>query len=215
MPSMMLRIMSDLVDWAAPERNKGPILDVLKRVLPKTGRVLEIASATGQHIAHFARELPALVWQPSDVSEEHLGQLRARWEHVGLENLLKPIRLDVTTSPWPILRADAIYNANMIHISPWETTPALFRGAQSVLPLGGVLVTYGPYAVDGEHTSESNAEFDASLRARDSEFGVRDVMKMAEVAQERGFLLEEKVTMPANNFCLVWRKHARESRGNI
>jgi cyclopropane fatty-acyl-phospholipid synthase-like methyltransferase len=151
------------------------------------------------------------VWQPSDVSEEHLGHLRARWQHVGLANLLEPIRLDVTDLPWPIRGVDAVYNANMIHISPWTTTPALFRGAQDVLPVGGVIVTYGPYAVDGKHTSESNAEFDASLRSRDPTFGVRDVAKVEEVAEEGGFFLEERVAMPANNFCLVWRKQIEVS----
>jgi SAM-dependent methyltransferase len=198
--------MSELVDWAAPERNKGPILEVLSRVLPKKGLVLEIASATGQHVAHFARELPHLVWQPSDVSEEHLGHLRARRAHVGLANLLEAVQLDVTVLPWPTSRVEAIYNANMIHISPWETTLALFRGATRVLPVGGVLVSYGPYSIDGKHTSPSNAEFDVSLRARDPAFGVRDVAEVAEVARESGFDLEERIAMPANNFSLVWRK---------
>src|SRR5688500_2092684 len=106
--------MSDLVDWPAPERNKGPILEVLRRVLPERGTVLEVASATGQHIAHFAAALPHLTWQPSDVTEEHLKNLVARREHAALPNLLPPIRLDVTEFPWPVNTATAIYNANMI-----------------------------------------------------------------------------------------------------
>lgn len=198
--------MTDLVQWAAPERNKGPILDVLRRVLPERGTVLEIASATGQHIAHFAAELPHLTWQPSDMTDEHLESLVARREHVGLPNLLAPIRLDVTHRPWPIASADAIYNANMIHISPWSATLGLFRGASEILSPGAPLITYGPYAFDGQHVSDSNIAFDESLRSRNPEWGVRDVSEVERVAQEWGFSLEERVPMPANNFTLVWRK---------
>lgn len=198
--------MSDLVDWAAPERNKGPILDVLRRVLPETGIVLEIASATGQHIAHFASELPGLMWQPSDRTDEHLGNLVARRESVALPNLLAPIRLDVTELPWAVGRVSAIYNANMIHISPWSATLGLFEGARAILSEGAPLITYGPYAFDGEHVSDSNRAFDESLRSRNAEWGVRDASEVARVALESGFSLEERFPMPANNFTLVWRR---------
>lgn len=202
------RAMSDLVDWPAPERNKDPILEVLRRVLPERGTVLEIASATGQHIAHFAAALPDLAWQPSDVTDEHLRNLVARRDHAALQNLLPPIRLDVTELPWPVGPVSAIYNANMIHISPWQTTLGLFQGAGQVLPSGAPLVTYGPYSVDGQHVSDSNREFDQSLRSRNRDWGVRDIVDVTRVASEHGFLLEEQVAMPANNFTLVWRKQS-------
>jgi hypothetical protein len=196
---------SDLVDWAAPERNKQPILEVLTRVLPASGTVLEVASATGQHIAYFAAALPHLTWQPSDFDEEHLRNLAARRAHVGLPNLLPALKLDVTAD-FPVESADAVYNANMIHISPWDTTLGLFRGSARMLPPGAPLVTYGPYSVGGKHVSESNAEFDASLRARNASWGVRDVTDVRAVAEEHGFALEEQVAMPANNFTLIWRR---------
>lgn len=198
--------MSDLVDWAAPERNKGPILDVLRRVLPERGTVLEIASATGQHIAHFASELPNLTWQPSDLTDEHLRNLVARREHAGLSNLLAPIRLDVTEQPWPLGSVAAIYNANMIHISPWSATLGLFQGAAAILSDGAPLITYGPYAFGGKHVSDSNIAFNESLRSRNPEWGVRDLTELESVAREHGFSLEERVQMPANNFTLIWRK---------
>jgi SAM-dependent methyltransferase len=198
--------MSGLVDWPAAERNKQPILEVLERVLPKRGLVLEIASATGQHVAHFARALPELTFQPSDFSEEHLQNVRARRAVVGLTNILPPVLLDVTQGRWPVERADAIFNANMIHISPWAATLGLFAGAERLLATGAPLVTYGPYKLHGEHVSESNVEFDASLRERDPSFGVRDVDEVSTVAEARGFTLEERVPMPANNFTLIFRR---------
>jgi Protein of unknown function (DUF938) len=196
--------MSLVVDWPAAERNKQPILEVLTRVLPKSGLVLEIASATGQHLAHFAAELPALQWQPSDCTDEHLANLEARRAHVNLENLLPALRLDVTVRPWPIAHADAIYNANMIHISEWATTLSLFAGAASLLAPGSPLITYGPYAIDGQHTSESNAEFDVSLKSRNPGWGVRDLSDVSRVANDAGFELRERIPMPANNFTLLW-----------
>jgi hypothetical protein len=199
--------MTDLVDWAAPERNKGPILEVLRRVLPDRGTVLEVASATGQHIAHFAAELPGLVWQPSDLSEEHLRNLVARRENVSLSNLLLPIRLDVTEMPWNVGPVDAIYNANMVHIAPFHATLGLFEGASAILRSGSPLVMYGPFAFEGRHVSDSNAAFDESLKVRDPEWGVRDVRDLEKVAHERGFFLQEHAQMPANNFTLIWRKH--------
>ena len=199
--------MSDLVDWAAPERNKGPILDVLRRVLPQSGRVLEVASATGQHIAHFARELPNLTWHPSDFTDEHLSNLRARCTHADLPNLLAPLRLDVTEWPPLLSGFDAIYNANMIHIAPFAATLGLFAGAGGALGPGAPLIMYGPFAFDGKHVSDSNIAFDESLKARNPDWGVRDVFDLEQIAGKHGFSLEEKVPMPANNFTLVWRKH--------
>ncbi len=198
--------MSELVDWPAPERNKGPILDVLRRVLPASGTVLEVASATGQHIAHFAAALPNLTFQPSDVTDEHLGNLAARRAHVGLANLREAIRLDASEFPWPVGPVDAVYNANMIHISPFAVTIGLFRGASAILREGAPLITYGPYLEGGQHISDSNRLFDESLRSRNPEWGVRDIKALIPIAQNHGFALEERVLMPANNFTLIWRK---------
>ena len=198
---------SELPCWPAPERNKQPILDVLQRVLPASGLVLEVASATGQHAEHFARDWPRLIWQPSDYDPEHLATLRERAQRAQLSNLLQPLLLDVTIDPWPISEAAAIYNANMIHISPWRVTEGLFAGAARLLQSGAVLVSYGPYSIDGgQHISESNARFDESLKARDPSWGVRDVTEVSAVAKHCGFQLEERVLMPANNFSLIWRR---------
>ncbi|HTM43538.1 MAG TPA: DUF938 domain-containing protein [Polyangiaceae bacterium] len=197
---------AELPSWPAAERNKQPILDVLLRVLPASGLVLEVASATGQHAEHFARSLPNLTWQVSDFDSEHLATLAERVRRAALPNLLPPVQLDVTQDPWPIARADAIYNANMIHISPWEVTLGLFQGAARLLQPGAPLITYGPYAVDGKHISDSNRTFDESLKARNATWGVRDVSEVRAVAAQNGFTLEERVLMPANNFTLIWRK---------
>lgn len=198
--------MTELPTWAAAERNKRPIADVLARVLPKTGTVLELASATGQHAEYFAGLWPALRWQPSDFDPEHLATLRARVAQAQLPNLLPPLHLDATSQPWPLTCADAVYNANMIHISPWAVTLGLFAGASAILGAGAPLITYGPYSVDGVHISESNASFSESLQQRDPEWGVRDLTEVAVVARKYQFVLEERVLMPANNFLIVWRK---------
>lgn len=197
-----------LLHWPAPERNKAPIADVLRRVLPRTGLVLEVASGTGQHAEHFARLLPELTFQPTDHDPELLEALHARSQQAGLGNLRPPLRLDAGDEAWPLQCADAVFNANMIHIAPWDVALGLLAGAGRVLDAGGVLVTYGPYMLDGEHTSQSNAQFDASLRERDSRWGVRDLGEVAEVAARHGLTLVERVAMPANNFTIVWRKQA-------
>ncbi|HMX15390.1 MAG TPA: DUF938 domain-containing protein [Rhodocyclaceae bacterium] len=190
----------------SPERNKQPILEVLARVLPPRGLVLEIGSGTGQHVAHFAKALPALTFQPSEMDLERHASIEA-WAATGnLPNVRPPLAIDVTKLPWPVPAADAVVCINVIHISPWDATLALMAGAASILPVGGVLVTYGPYMRDGAHTSQSNEAFDASLRARNPLWGVRDMDKVAQVAGHEGLALEEAVPMPANNFTLVWRR---------
>lgn len=188
------------------ERNKEPILSVLSRVLPPRGVILEIGSGTGQHVAHFAEALPALTFQPSEMDVERHASIAA-WASAGnLSNVRVPLAIDVTQRPWPVRNADAIVCINVIHISPWEATLALMAGAGQILPAGGVLVTYGPYTRGGAHTSPSNVAFDASLRARNPLWGVRDIDALVEVANGEGLTLEEVVPMPANNFTLVWRK---------
>lgn len=190
----------------SPERNKQPILEVLARVLPPRGLVLEIGSGTGQHVAHFARALPALTFQPSEMDVQRHASIQA-WVAAGkLSNVKPPLAIDLTKRPWSVSAADAVVCINVIHISPWEATLGLMAGAGRILPAGGALVTYGPYMRDGAHTAPSNAAFDADLRGRNPLWGVRDIAAVAAVAGEAGLALEEAVPMPANNFTLVWRK---------
>lgn len=190
----------------APERNKQPLLEVLTRVLPRSGLVLEIGSRTGQHVAHFAKALPALTFQPSDKDVENHASIKAWAAADRLDNVRPPLVIDVTKRPWPISAADAVVCINVIHCAPWEVALALLAGASNVLPEGGVLVSYGPYTRGGAHTSASNVAFDASLRASNPLWGIRDIDKLAEVAQQEGLVLEMTAPMPANNFTLVWRK---------
>jgi SAM-dependent methyltransferase len=188
------------------ERNKEPILAVLRRVLPRQGAALEIASGTGQHVAHFARALPDLQWWPSEPDVTMHGSIAAWIAHEGLTNVRPPVAHDVGTAPWPIEHADAVVCINMIHIAPWQATLDLMRGAGRVLPPDGVLVLYGPYRRGGEHTAPSNAAFDAQLRRSDPQWGVRDLEAVADAAKAHRLALEEIVPMPANNFVLVLRK---------
>lgn len=192
----------------AAERNRDPILQVLRRVLPPAGVVLEVASGTGQHVAYFAQHLPSLRWQPTDASAEALQSIRGWVGDAAGNNLLPPIELDVRWPRWPVPDADAILCINMIHISPWESTEALFVGAHQILDPGCALITYGPYRLHGEHTAPSNAAFDQSLRSRDPRWGVRDIDELAALADRTGLSLEDRVDMPANNMTLVWRRIA-------
>lgn len=193
--------------WPAPERNKQPISEQLELLLADVrGVLLEIASATGQHALYFASRLPWLDYVPSDLDPEHLGVLRVRVEASALPNLRPPLDLDVTRQPWPIERADAIYCANMIHIAPPEATLGLLGGAARLLPSRGLLITYGPYQEAGVHTAPSNAQFDRSLRERNSSWGVRDLVEVRAAAEACGLALEQRINMPANNQLLVWRR---------
>ena len=176
-------------------------------MLPRQGRVLEVSSGTGQHAAHFAAALPNLEWQPSDLDAGMHASV-IEWTQ-GLANVRTPIKLDVTRHPWPLPKGEdyaAIYNANMIHIAPWEACLGLMRGAGEVLPAEGVLVLYGPFRVGGEHTAESNARFDESLRSRDPSYGVRDLEEVVAAAAQQGLQLAERIPMPANNQTLVFVK---------
>src|SRR5262245_47966687 len=190
----------------AAERNKDPILDVLRRALPARGLVVEIASGTGQHVAHFAKALPLLTWQPSDPDRAMHGSIAGWIGHERLDNVRPPLTLDVGDEPWPIDHADAALCINMIHIAPWQATLDLMRGAGRVLPPAGVLVLYGPYRRFGAHTAPSNAAFDEQLRACNPQWGVRDMEAVIDVARRHGFGGEEIFPMPANNFVVVLRK---------
>jgi SAM-dependent methyltransferase len=185
-------------------RNRGPILDVLRRVLPENGLVLEVASGTGEHAVHFARHLPALVWQPSDPDAGSRASIAGWRDSERLPNVLSPLDLDVMSFPWPVAHADAVACINMIHIAPWTATEALMQGAARILPPGGVLYLYGPYKRKGRHTAPSNAAFDRDLRARDAAWGVRDLDDVATAALRHGLQLRETVEMPSNNRSVVF-----------
>lgn len=193
------------------ERNKAPILGVLERALPRKGLVLEVASGTGQHVIHFAAALPTLEWQPSDPDAHARRSIGAWVEAEKLRNVRPPLELDVRRLPWPVARCDAIVCINMIHISPWEATLALFSGASAALPAGGVLYLYGPYRMRGRHTAPSNESFDRSLRAQDAAWGVRDLDDVERAASDAGFGLIETIPMPANNLSVIFARHADAS----
>ena len=195
--------------WPAAERNKAPILDVLRRVLPASGKLLEIASGTGQHAAYFAEQLPAWVIQPSDIDSENLESIEAWVADARLPNLRRPFRLDVLAAEWGVGSVDALYSANMIHIAPFACAEALVAGAGRYLNDGGRFVLYGPFRVGGEHTAPSNAAFDADLRRRDPSFGVRDLETVETRANSAGLTLIERVPMPANNLTLVFQRASR------
>src|ERR1041385_92818 len=173
------------------ERNKGPILDILARVLPRKGVVLEVASGTGQHVLHFAKALPGLAWQPSDPDPELRESIALRVKEQQLANVNRPIDLDVTRLPWPLQTADAVVCINMIHVAPWSATLALFEGAKALLSTQGVLFLYGPYRRFGRHTSQSNAQFDLDLRRHNPEWGLRDLEAVSDLATDTGFILAE------------------------
>lgn len=187
-------------------RNRDPILEVLRRALPDRGVVLEIASGTGEHAVHFARHLPHLVWQPSDPSAEARASIAAWTAAEGAPNIRAPIDLDAASLAWPVAQADAIVAINLVHISPWRVTTGLMGGAERLLPVGGLLYLYGPYRQRERAFAASNAAFDADLRRRDPEWGIRDVADVAAVAGENGLRLDEIVDMPANNLSLLFRK---------
>lgn len=199
---------TDRLQAPAAERNREPILAVLREVLPERGTVLEIASGTGQHAVHFAAALPGIDWQPSDPEPRSRRSIAAWVAQAGLPNLRAPLALDVRAEPWPVDAVDAVVCINMIHIAPWAAAVALVNGAARRLPAGGVLLLYGPYRRAGAHTAPSNAEFDAQLRARDAEWGVRDLEAVVALAEAAGLELERVVAMPANNLSVVLRRRA-------
>jgi len=205
--------MSAIRHSPAAERNQGPILAALERLLPRRGAVLEIASGTGQHAAHFAAAVPGWDWHPSDVEPGALASIDARC--AGLANVRPALLLDVLRPSWPDVppAVDAIFCANLLHISPWATCAALMRGAARHLAAHGVLVLYGPYVVDGEPTAPSNVAFDADLRARDASWGLRRLADVAAQAEAAGLMLRERIAMPANNLLLAWTRAASAGGG--
>jgi SAM-dependent methyltransferase len=189
-------------------RNREPILDVLRTVLPSQGLVLEVASGSGEHAAYFAASMPSILWQPTDRNPEMLTSILAHRMAAQAPNLLAPLHLDVMSPDWPVERADALVCINMIHIAPWPAADALLAGARRVLPAGGLLYLYGPYRLAGQHTAESNREFDAWLRGQDAAWGVRDLGEVADLAARHGLALTRTVAMPANNLSVIFHRTA-------
>lgn len=187
-------------------RNREPIAAVLAQELPAHGTVLEIAAGTGEHAVFFAERFPALDWQPTDPSTEALASIAAyRDEYVGT-NLAAPLLLDaVAPETWPVTRAAAIVCINMVHISPWDATLGLFRGAARLLGSGAPLILYGPYIEAGVETAPSNLEFDASLKARNPLWGLREAEALDALAAQHGMARAARHALPANNIVLVYR----------
>jgi hypothetical protein len=193
----------------AAQRNRQPILDVLSRVLParvlqERGLVLEIASGSGEHVRYFAGHLPSVQWQPSDPDPANRRSIDAH--AASCPNVRPSLDVDVTAEVWPVTAADALVCINMVHIAPWAACEGLFAGAGRLLAPAGVLFLYGPYKRDGRHTAPSNEAFDASLRQRNSAWGVRNLEDVAALGARTGFTLSEAVDMPANNLSLVFLK---------
>ena len=197
---------NELLTSAAAERNKDPILTVLETVLPATGTVLEIASGTGQHVCFFAQAMPGIRWQPTEPEQASREAIATRIREAGLENVAQPIALDVEEPHWPVHeRYDAVLCINMIHISPWRATHALCRGVAKLLAPRGLLILYGPYLENGTAV-QSNLDFDASLKRRNAEWGLRDLDEVTRVAAGHGFARQQLVRMPANNLTVVFTK---------
>jgi len=190
----------------AASRNREPILAVLREFLHPSAHVLEVASGTGEDAVWFCRALPGLTWQPTDHDEEALNSIAAWRDMAALPNLLPPLWLDVSRDTWPVPRADAVVAINMVHIAPWTATIGLIAGAERVLTQGGVLFLYGPFREGGVHTADSNAAFDAELRARDPSWGIRDLDEITALAMRHGLMPPERIAMPSNNLSVVFRR---------
>ena len=187
------------------ENNKQPILEILLMEFADRTAVLEIGSGTGQHAVYFAPAMPHLTWQPSDVGANLPGIIQWR-ETFPADNLLPPLELDVTQSPWPAITADAVFSANTAHIMPWHAVCDMFRGIGQLLPVNGAFCLYGPMSYNGEYTSDSNRQFDQWLKDQNPCQGIRDFHELNRLAIFAGLLLLEDIPMPANNHLLIWRK---------
>lgn len=189
----------------AAERNRAPILEILRGALPERGTVLEVASGTGQHIVFFAAAMPGLQWIPSDPDPRQRRSIAARTAQAHLNNVAAPMDIDVL-APWPALHVDAVISANLLHVSAAETMKALCQGAAAALRCGGLLHVYGPFNRDGRHTSTGNRKFDQALRQQNSAWGIRDVEDLVDHAAAAGLHLETLQDMPSNNLSVLLRK---------
>ncbi len=189
----------------ACEQNKQPIRDVLAEYLSESRRVLEIGSGTGQHAVYFAAAFPHLTWLASDVAENHPG-IRAWLAEADLPNLQGPLALDVTRQPWPVGEVDTVFSANTVHIMHWPAVERMFAGIGRLLPPQGRFLLYGPFNLGGEYTAESNRRFDAWLKARDPDMGVRDLEDLDHLASDHDLLRIALHDMPADNKLVVWQK---------
>jgi hypothetical protein len=190
----------------ATQRNREAITAVLADILPPSGTVLEVASGTGEHIVHFAAAFPHLLWQPSDYDQAGLASIAAWVEECGLPNILPPIQIDATVPVWPLEAADAVLCINMVHIAPWAATRGLFAGAARLLSRKSLLYLYGPYHEADRPTAESNVAFDRSLKERNPDWGLRLLDDVEAVANEHGLALTNRISMPANNLSLDFRR---------
>jgi cyclopropane fatty-acyl-phospholipid synthase-like methyltransferase len=196
----------------AVARNSAPILAVLQRVLPARGVVLEIGCGTGEHAVHFAGAMPGLTWLPSDPDADSRASTASWTKSTGLSNVLPPLDIDVCAKAWGVEQTapfDAIVSLNMVHISPWTASLGLFAGAARLLRVGGLLFLYGPFIRDGVHNAPSNAAFDASLKARNPSWGLRDIADLERVGKSSGLSLHETIEMPANNRSLIFSNDGR------
>ncbi len=189
---------------SACERNQEPIRARLESWLPSEGSVLEVASGTGQHAAYFGRAFPTLSWIPSDRTPDDFGSIRA-WT-TGLDNVSDPIVVDATEHPWAVAPVEVVFNANMLHIAPWDCAEGLFQGAEQVVRTGGALILYGPFVRPDIPTAPSNLAFHESLLARDHRWGIRDLTAVEALGAARGFERTDLVEMPANNLLLRFRR---------
>lgn len=187
------------------DRNRTPILEVIAPLLADKQFVLEIGGGTGQHAIHFAQKMPHLTWQVSDRLQNHAG-IQAWLDEANLPNVLGPIELDVLQTDWPNVMVDAVYSANTAHIMHWRDVKGFFAGVGKQLQAGGLFILYGPFSFDGQHTSESNAQFDMRLRQQDPLMGVRDFDELNMLADEAGMAFQRNYPLPANNRILLWNK---------
>ena len=190
---------------AACDKNREPILSVIRLIFADCRSVLEVGSGTGQHAVYFADKLPHLQWHTSDCQQYH-GGIKAWLDEAGLANVHYPLVLDVAKSDWPDWHMDAVFSANTVHIMHWHEVKAFFQGVGAMLPVGGAFVLYGPFNYGGHYTSDSNARFDAWLKLRDPHSSIRDFEKLDKLAANADMILQEDYKMPANNRILHWQK---------
>ena len=203
--------MDHRLNYPAAIRNREAILELLERILPQSGTVLEIASGSGQHITYFAKQMDKLQWQPSDIDSSVFNSILAWTKHQKVEKrVLRPINIDAQLDIWPINKIydlSAILTINMVHISPWKATTNLFKNAAKYLTSEKTLFFYGPYKVNGHHTAASNEAFDKSLQSQNIEWGVRNLDDMIDLGQTNNFKVAETIKMPANNLAIIFNKN--------